>query len=487
MSIKAGSILQIGRTIVLDRIQAGGPGQVSIPEEKVRELGNFNSVGTVLDTPDVTYSLDSIDATCELEALLVGGDGTSDAAGTEYDLALCKPLDILGQFKPDKTAVAPFDIVGCAIAPYVMPESLEYRFGLNENGSVSGSMRGDSIYYNLGSAYTDVIGGPSKTVAVSKKKLLTNVATLTVAEGHGINEGESFTVASVGVPFNGTFTATATTVNTISYAVTNADIAEVTATGTVARAAVTVASATPYPLDHLVYPYNGDSTTGLRYTLSVSDSLGQRYRLGVDYTETPTGAGVSKAVSITLTGTQLPGAGQSLYVTYASSEAASYPQLVHAAESAVRPSAVRGRNVVVKVGGVVWTDVQSVSASWRLQLDSDKELGNDQVVARDYDEADVSGSVQIKPRSVASLMAKLKDITGVATTTEVMGALQRAQLTVEIILYSPIDGSVLKTIYCPDAKFLLPGFSGRVQQKTTFDINFTSQGGILKVYKGAKP
>lgn len=487
MSIKAGSILQVGRNVILDRIQAGGPGQVSIPEEKIRELGNFQTVGTVLDTPDVSYSLDSIDASCELEALLIGRSAANDADGQEYNLALCKPIDVLGQFKPDKTAASPFAVVGCAIAPYLMPESLEYRFGITENGSITGSMRGDAIYYNAGSAYTDVLGGPATAYTVLKKKLDTNVATLTLVEGHGFSEGESVTVAGVDATFNGAATITAATETTISYAKTAANVAEVTATGTVTGTAVTLAASTPYSLDHKAYPYNGDSTAGTRYTLSVSDSNGQRYRLGVDYTENATGAGDAKTVTVTLTGTLLPGTNGQLYVTYASDEPATYAQVVHAADTATRPSAVRGRNVVVKIGGVIWTDVQSASASWRLQLDSDRELGNDQVVSRDYDEAEVSGSVQIKPRSVAALFTRLKAITGVTDDFEVMGALQRAELPVEIILYSPDSGAVLKTIYCPDAKFVLPGFQGRVQQKTTFDINWTSQSGDLRVYKGAKP
>lgn len=484
MSIKAGAIVQKGRNVVLDRIQAGGPGQVSIPEEKIRELGNYDSVGTVLDTPDVTYSLESLDASAELEATLTGNNFATDAAGTEYDLGLCKPLDVVGQFKPGKDAASPYNAVGCAIAPYLMPESLEYRFGLTENGSVSGQLRGDSIFYNAGSAYIQTVGAPT-ILAVTNKALTSNVATITIGT-HSISVSDSVTVAGVDATFNGTYTVTAVTGTTISYAKTAANVTSVAATGSVTKAGTTVASATPYSLSNTAYPYNGDSSTGVRYTLSVSDSKGQRYRLGVDYTESASGGGSAKTVSITLTGTQLPGAGHQLYIAYAS-DVADVLSGIHASESAARPSAIRGRHVTVKIGGVTWTDVQSTSASWRLQLDSDRELGNDQVVSRDYDEADVTGQVQIKPRNVAAFFTKLKQITGVTEDYEVMGALQQATLSVEIIIKSPIDGSVLKTIYCPDAKFTMPGFNGRVQQKTTFDINWTSASGTLKVYKGAKP
>lgn len=405
MAIKGGSILQQGRNVLLDRIQTGGPGQVSIPETKIQELGNYEAVGYVLDTPDISYSLESVDASVELEALLTGGDAGA-AAGTVYDLSTCKPIDVLGQFKPGKDMPSPYDVIGCAVAPYLMPESIEYRFGLQENGSINGTLRGDAIYYNRGSAYVQEFTG----VTGSSTLNLTNPA----------------------------------------------------------------------------YPYNGDAVTGIRYTLSVSDSDGKRYRLGVDYTENATGGGESKSVSITMTGTQVPSGGGKLYVVYTSPTTATFLQAVHPTDSAVRPAAIRGRHVEVKIGGLAWTDVQSASASWRLTLDSDLELGNDQVVSRDFDQADVSGTIQIKPRSPGALFDKLKVITGVSSDNEVMGALQRAVLPVELILHSPTDGSVLKTIYCPDAQFSLPGFNGQVNTKTTLDINYTSRGGILHVIKGAR-
>lgn len=475
VAIKAGSIAQLGDQVLLDRIQTGGPGQINIPEEKIDELGNFSSVGYVLDTPDVTYSLESFDAGVELEEIFLGITPGSTADHGELDLSLAKPLDVVGLFKPDKSAASPNLAIGCAVAPYLALESLEYRFGVTDNGQVSGSLRGDSIYYNRGSAYTEKFTGAG-VLAVSNKVLASNVATLTVPSGHGLTIGDKVVVTGVDSTFNGPYTLTGTTSTTISYAKTATDVASVASSG--------IALKSEYTLANLAYPYNGDSVTGTRYALSVSDSDGQRYRAGVDYTETVTGAGVSKTVKVVLTGTLYPAFGGSLKVSYASSVAATVSGFV--ADGATRPAAVRGRNIVVKINGVVWGDVQSVSAGIRFQLDSDRELGNDNVVSRDFDTPDVSGSLQIKPRNANSLMDRLKVITGVTTDTEVMGALQRVALPLDIELHSPTDGAVLKTVHVPDARFTLPGYSGRVRTKTMFDMNFTSPTGVLKAIRGTR-
>lgn len=475
MAIKAGSIAQLGDSILLDRIQTGGPGQINIPEEKIDELGNYSSVGYVLDTPDVTYSLESFDAGIELEELLVGVTPGSTADHGVIDLSLAKPLDVIGLFKPGKTAPSPNNAVGCAVAPFLALESLEYRFGVTDNGQVSGSMRGDSIYYNRGSAYTETFAAPA--LVVSLKALTSNVATLTVPSGHGLTTGDKIVVSGVDSTFNGAFTLTGTTSTTLSYAKTAANVTSQAATGYAVKAEHSLANA--------AYPYNGDTVTGVRYALSVTDTDGQRYRANVDYTETVTGSGVSKTVKVVLTGTLIPASADAkIKVSYASSVAATVSGFV--ADGATRPAAVKGRNIVVKLNNVVWGDVQSVSAGIRFQLDSDRELGNDNVVSRDFDTPDVSGAMQIKPRKTDVLFDRLKQITGVATDTEVMGALQRVPLPLDIVIYSPTDGSVLKTLYCPDARFTLPGYSGRVRTKTTFDMNWTSPTGTLQVIKGVR-
>jgi len=73
---------------------------------------------------------------------------------------------------------------------------------------------------------------------VSNKALTSNVATLTVVSGHGINVGNSVTVAlsPADANFDGTFTVTAVGGTTISYAKTHANIASAATGGEVGTA-----------------------------------------------------------------------------------------------------------------------------------------------------------------------------------------------------------------------------------------------------------
>jgi len=69
---------------------------------------------------------------------------------------------------------------------------------------------------------------------ISNVALTSNVATITTTANHGYSVGDSVTVAAVtNTALNGTFTITAITLNTFSYAKTNADITSVADTGTV--------------------------------------------------------------------------------------------------------------------------------------------------------------------------------------------------------------------------------------------------------------
>lgn len=407
MAIKGGDLIHVGNEVLIDRIQTGGPGQVNIPTEKIYELGNYQSVGTILDTPDLSFSLDSYDVSAEFESILVGGDFASDAAGTMYDIGTSKPMDIQGQFKAGRDATNLYDTVGSCTVPYLMIESLSYRFGIRDNASQNASLRGDSIFYSPGSGYTETVAGSGS-------------------------------------------------------------------------AGQTIVLSEP------AYPYNGDGVT--KYALGVCLDDGSRLRYGTDYTEAAVANG--DAFDVTLTITNAVDVATNIRVSYASTTVASYPQNVHAVESATRPAAIRGRNIDVYVGGVTpadkWSEVQSVNLEWRVTLDRDEEFGSPYAINNDFDVPTVSGSIDIKPDSPESFMTKLKQITGVGDN-EVIGALSRVSLPIDIVLKSPDDGSTIKTLHVPDVKFTLPGYSGRVQQKTTVSMSWESDGGVLQVYKGARP
>jgi hypothetical protein len=326
-----------------------------------------------------------------------------------YDLGLARPMDVASQFKAGRIAPSPFDVVGSVALPYLSLERLGYKFDLRGNGSVSGTLRGDSIFYNPGSTFTE----------------------------------------------------------------------EAVGTATANQAVV---------LAHPAYPYNGDVLNAPRYVLGVSLESGKRLLVNEDYTEVATGIGATKTVTVTVLAA-VP-VTDKIRVIYSSDTVANYPQASHAVASATRPAAVRGRNIEVFLGGFLitdkWTSVQTASVDWSVKLDRDEEFGNVSVVAQDFDVPTVNGTVEIKPRNYAELMVKLQAITGVSAN-EVIGTLQRVPLPVTVVITSPDTGAALKTLHVPDARFTVPGFSGRNQTKQMFTLNFESDAGLLKVYKGAKP
>jgi hypothetical protein len=150
MAIKAGAILHDLNGFVIDRIQTAGVGNVNIPEEKVYELGNWQTVATVRDIPDLSFDLESFDMSCEIEAVLTGQDPTSIVEGQEFDLFQSKPINVLSPFKSGTDA---YDIVRGIAIPYLNLERATYRFGLRQNATQQFTLRGDSIYYIPGTPY----------------------------------------------------------------------------------------------------------------------------------------------------------------------------------------------------------------------------------------------------------------------------------------------------------------------------------------------
>lgn len=150
MAIKAGQILHDVHGFVIDRIQTAGVSNVNIPEEKIYELGNFQTVATIRDIPDLSFDMESFDVSCEIEAILTGADPTAIVAGQEFDFAEAQPLDVNSPFKAGTNL---YNIVKGISLPYLTLERVQYRFGLKQSASQSYTLRGDSIYYVPGTPY----------------------------------------------------------------------------------------------------------------------------------------------------------------------------------------------------------------------------------------------------------------------------------------------------------------------------------------------
>lgn len=403
MAIRSGQFLHDANGFVVDRIQTGGVSNLNIPEEKIYELGNYQTVATVRDIPDLSFDLESVDVSTEIEALLLGEDPTAVVAGDEFDFNLSKPIDIISPFK---SAQGLYDVVRGIAVPYLNLESATYRFGTRQNATQSFTLRGDSVFYIPGSPYYEVFAG------------------------------------------NGTAT-----------------------TFTFAHTAI-------------AHDTNGDTIHALSVCVHKTDGTYKRLFYGEDYTDTTTG--------FTLTAGSLAPAGSEIHVVYGSATAATYNQTVHQ-DASVKPAAVRGKNIDVYVETaagsdtlVRWGGVQSFEVSRRVNLENDEEFGNVHYVAQDYNTADVTGSIGLRPRDPADLFSKIHQVANVPSN-EIVGTLTSATLQVELRISNPDTNALIKTLYIPDARFTVPGLQGRANQKLDTTFNFTSDGGQLLIYAGARP
>lgn len=475
MAIKGGAIITHANGVtMLDRVQDGGPGQVNIPTEKINELGNYKSVATVRDTPDLTFSYTSLDVTCETEAAITGQyagrvanadvddtDVTSaDAAFTQadvgravifdgadgvrhydtiasvtdalnavltqggatepgvsfritqngYDLSRSLPLDIANQFKAGKDAADPFKVLASVAVPFLYLEQMSYRFGLRDNASQQGQFRGDTIFYNPGPTFVE-------------------------------------TTAGTGVP---------------------------------GQAVIT---------QHPAYQSaEADGRRVLAVTVGSS-----RLALGADYAET-NGAVVGGAAVTTVTLEEAVPANESIRIIYTSPDALSYPQSSHP-DVSVKPAAVKGRDIDIYLGGFDpsataavnnanrVTGVQSVNVDWRVTLEKDEEFGNYYAVAQDFDIPTVNGSLDFLPRDPADLLRVLRQMANVADPQKAIGTSTSQPLELDVVIRNPEDGKPIKRLHVPDARFVIPGLSGRVNQKTTVTISWESDEGELLVYE----
>ena len=161
----------------------------------------------------------------------------------------------------------------------------------------------------------------------------------------------------------------------------------------------------------------------------------------------------------------------------------------------VRPAAIRGRDIDLYIGpaGVLGADpatvigtkrhgLQSAQVDWKVTLTNDEELGNYHYVNIDYDVPVVTGSVVVRPQVYADLLALVQDLSAVTDRLQSAGPSTSAPMDVQVVLKNPLDGRVLKRLHVPDARFSLPGYSGKVQTKLDLTAPFTSDTGAFMVY-----
>jgi hypothetical protein len=405
MAIKAGQILHDANGFVVDRIQTGGVSSLNIPEEKIYELGNYETVATIRDIADLSFEVESLDVSTEIEAILLGKDPTATVDGDEFDFDTSLPCDIISPFK----ASGAFTIVKGIVIPYLTLESVTYRFGVRQNSTESFTLKGDSIYY--------VPGSP---------------------------RSEEFTLVN----------------NTLVYNFANTA---------------------------LVYNEGGDAYYALSACVkNETTNTYKRLFIGTDYTNTST--------AITLLTDWFDLGYTTLHVTYGTATVDTYSQAVHQGVG-VKPATVRGKDIDVYITDnslatpalARWSGVQSFEVTRRVNLENEDEFGNYHFVAQDYDTADVTGSITVRPVDDDDLWDKIRQVADISSTTEIIGPYSSTPLGLELRVHDPDTGTRLKTLYVSDARFLIPNVQGQVQQKLSVTFNFTSDGGNLSVFAGERP
>jgi len=159
MSIRAGSILHLSGNNVIDRIQQAGLGNVNLPVETIREVGNREVVDKIPQEPDFTFSMQSLDVSTDIMAWLTGAvaggsasaaaPGASDPEGTEYNWLDCQMVNIPSPWK-DPTSGSAGVIEAGHLVPGYYPTKVTYNFGVTDNAQQTVELAGGSFYYGEG-------------------------------------------------------------------------------------------------------------------------------------------------------------------------------------------------------------------------------------------------------------------------------------------------------------------------------------------------
>lgn len=155
MSVHAGTILHVGGANVIDRLQSAGLGDVRLPVETIREVGNRLVVDKIPGEADFTFTMESFDVTTDLMAFLTGKVGAqasgsppggADPDGTQYHWEDTRIVNIVSPWKDDSTGSAGTIEAGHIIPGY-FPTRMRYRFGVTDNATQEAELSGASFYY----------------------------------------------------------------------------------------------------------------------------------------------------------------------------------------------------------------------------------------------------------------------------------------------------------------------------------------------------
>lgn len=421
MSVQAGSILHVSGRTVIQRLQTAGLGNVTIPIDTIREIGNLAVVDKVIQEPEFTFTMESLDTSCEIEALLHGSvspgtasgaaAGLTDPDGTVYDWSTCQPINVASPWKDPATASAGVVAAGHLIPGYY-PTKIGYKFGVTESATQTVELAGGSFYYGKFAPVEEIFAGtgsqtafPTTDPAVEYRKggvLGTQFRMIfgVLVNGQYMLEGQDYTVTGGGP-------ASSPAVATVTFTA-----GSIPANGAIVKLAYFTTAAKAYP-----------------------DSV--------------------HASAIVL-----PGAvrGRNICVSIAPIGSSSWVRL---------------------------HNIQTVQLDATVQTQVERELCNDVDVGRSILGIDCSGNIVARSNSINSFFVLLGEITGLDTTNEVIGFLNQNPVRLKIEIQNPRNtGQILKTLYVPDAIFDIPGTPARVNTPTDFTLNWNAQTGDYQAVKG---
>jgi hypothetical protein len=172
MSVNAGSIITVSGRTVLQRVQSSGLGTVRIPVDTIREVGNELVVDKVPTEPDFTFTLESLDVSCDIEAMLHGkvasgasGAADADPDGTEYPWAGTQCVNIASPWKSRQTSASAGVVVAGHIIPGYYPTRIRYAFGVTDNATTTVELSGGSYYEGKFAPVEETVTGDGSTVA----------------------------------------------------------------------------------------------------------------------------------------------------------------------------------------------------------------------------------------------------------------------------------------------------------------------------------
>lgn len=422
MSIKAGQILTVAGNHLVERVQDQGLGQVRIPIDTIREVGNEYIVDQIPQEPDFTFTLNSLDVSCDFEATLHGkvggsasaaGPAAGDPIGTEYSWNDVTAINIASPWKKD---VADTGQVNAGhLVPAFTPTRVRYQMGVTENATQTAELMGGVFYYGGFAPVEDFFTGDGAQTAF---------ATTHPAVHHRLGGLGGGTFRSVfGVLVDG------------QQLTEGADY-------TVAGGA-----ATPGTVATVTFNTAPAAGASVRFAYFTSDAIAF-----------PQAVHSSVIVK--------PGAvrGRNVVVSVASGARASGQV----------------------AGWQPMHNTQQFQIDATADTTPDREMGNPEPVERIVNSRNCTGQMTQRFKQAADFFSLMHTITGLDGESEILGWLNMNPMQVKIEIFNPRNASqILKTLYVPDAQFDIPGTPPRVNTPIDWTLTWNSLSGTYSAFKGS--